>query len=92
VSAPTGPDPANQFVVYLPVLEHVPFTPSSTSGLANDIASAIQTWEQHLDIPNSPTRGTGFYEFDLSVFSTLNRLNKSSPMLRLRRLWIKRFG
>jgi hypothetical protein len=92
VSAPTGPDPANQFVVYLPVLEHVPFTPSSTSGLANDIASAIQTWEQHVDIPNSPTRGTGFYEFDLSVFSTLNRLNKSSPMLRLRRLWIKRFG
>ncbi|HEX5165070.1 MAG TPA: hypothetical protein VFV93_06720, partial [Thermomicrobiales bacterium] len=92
VSSPTGPDPNGQFVVYMPVLEHVPFTPTSASAFANDIQSAIQTWEQHVDIPNSPTRGTGFYEFDLSVFSTLNRTNTSMPMLRLRRLWIKRLG
>jgi hypothetical protein len=92
LSPPVGPDPDDQFIVYLPVLEHVPFTPSSTSGLASELEATIATWEQHHDIPNSPTRGTGFYEFDLSVFSTLNRTDKSSPMLRLRRLWIKRFG
>ena len=89
---PYNPNPDNQLVVYLPVLEHVPFVPDSTSGLANQIASAIADWEQHHNIPNSPTRTTGFYEFDLSVFSTLNRQDMSTPMLRLRRLWIRRFG
>jgi hypothetical protein len=60
--------------------------------LASEIEATFTAWEQHHDIPNSPTRGTGFYEFDLSVFSTLIRTDTSSPMLRLRRLWIKRFG
>lgn len=91
LSPPTGPDPDDQFIVFVPVMQHVPFTPSSSSELASQIAGVLQRWEQHWDIANSPSKRTGFYEFDLSVFSTLNRSNKSSPMLRLRRLWIKRF-
>ncbi|MCO5177219.1 MAG: hypothetical protein M9890_09650 [Thermomicrobiales bacterium] len=85
-----GPGMDDQFFVYLPVLDHVPFVPTSAADLANEIASIIQTWEAHIDIPNSPTKGTGFYEFDLSVFSTLGDAN-GAPVLRLRRMWIARF-
>lgn len=88
----TSPDPDGQFIVHLPVFEHVPFSPDSTSGLANDIQSRIAEWETHMGIPDSPTRGTGFYEFDLSVFSTLTNQGQGRPVLRLRRLWIKRLG
>ena len=85
-----GPGVDDQFFVYLPVLDHVPFVPDSAAGLANEIVDKIQTWEAHVDIPNSPTKGTGFYEFDLSVFSTLGDAN-GAPVLRLRRMWIARF-
>ncbi len=88
----TSPDPDGQFIVHLPVFEHVPFSPDSTSGLAGAIESRIAEWETHMGIPESPTRGTGFYEFDLSVFSTLGNAGQGRPVLRLRRLWIRRLG
>ena len=71
-------------------MDHVPFQPSSASAFANDVAAVIRTWETAMQIPSSPTKRTGFYEFDLSVFSTLSN-SMGTPVLRLRRMWIKRF-
>lgn len=85
-----GPGVDDQFFVYLPVMDHVPFQPSSASAFANDVAAVIRTWETAMQIPSSPTKRTGFYEFDLSVFSTLSN-SMGTPVLRLRRMWIKRF-